>query len=121
MRWGDETLVSRTAIRKLFKEGVAFHGQHLVLILRREASGPRKVLFVASRRVGKAVVRNRVRRLLREILRASSLEPGWDIVFIARLAAATADYAALKASVIGLLLRARMLAKENEKYSLSVN
>lgn len=77
--------------------------------------------FSISRRVGKAVVRNRIRRLLRETLRLSSLKPGWDIVFIARLAAATADYGPIKESVMGLLSQARLLAKEHEKVPLSVD
>ena len=77
--------------------------------------------FSVSRRVGNAVVRNRVRRLLREILRLSLLKPGYDIVFIARLAAATTDYAALKESAVGLLSRAHLLAKEHEKVSLSID
>ena len=46
-----------------------------------------------SRRVGKAVTRNRVKRLFREILRLTPLQPGWDIIFIARPAVAGADYA----------------------------
>lgn len=77
--------------------------------------------FSVSRRVGNAVVRNRVRRLLREILRLSLLKSGYDIVFIARQAAATADYTLLKESVVGLLSRARLLTEEYEEVSLSVD
>jgi ribonuclease P protein component len=77
--------------------------------------------FSVSRRVGKAVVRNRVRRLLREILRLTPLKPGWDIVFIARPAAASTDYAALRESVMGLLSRTRLLAKEHEEVCLRAN
>jgi ribonuclease P protein component len=77
--------------------------------------------FSISRRVGKAVVRNRVRRLLREILRLSSLKSGWDIVFVARVAAANADYNTLKESVASLLSQACLLAKENEEVSLSID
>ena len=74
-----------------------------------------------SKRVGKAVTRNRIKRLLREILRLTPLEPGWDIVFIVRPAAATVDYASLEKSVQSLLSRARLLVKEHEKVCLRIN
>jgi len=70
--------------------------------------------FSISRRVGKAVVRNRVKRLLREILRLTPLQPGWDIIFIARPMAASAGYTELGKSVKGLLSRARLLMGEYE-------
>jgi len=74
-----------------------------------------------SRRIGKAVVRNRVKRLLREILRLAPLQPGWDIVFIARPLAASAEYANLEKSVKGLLCRARLLMREYEEVCLRTN
>jgi ribonuclease P protein component len=57
-----------------------------------------RVGFVTSRRIGGAVVRNRVRRRLREIVRRDqhSLPDGVWIVVIARPAAAKANYAALE-------------------------
>ena len=74
-----------------------------------------------SKRVGKAVTRNRVKRLLREMLRLTPLKPGWDIIFIVRPGAANANYATLKKSVGGLLSRAQLLVEENEKICLKVN
>ena len=65
--------------------------------------------FSVSKRVGKAVVRNKVKRRLREILRPVSLRPGRDIVFIARPAAAAADFAALRGSALELLSRAHLI------------
>ncbi len=65
--------------------------------------------FSVSKRVGKAVVRNRVKRRLREILRRTPLKTGWDIVFIARPAAAAADYASLRKAAEVLLTRAHLL------------
>ena len=64
-----------------------------------------------SKRVGGAVVRNRVRRRIREILRADSarLRPGWDVLIVARPQSAAADHGALATSVDGLLLRAGVL------------
>jgi len=65
--------------------------------------------FSVSQRIGKAVTRNRVKRLLRQSLRSKSLEPGWDIVFIARRLAANADYANLEKAIDDLLSRAQLL------------
>jgi len=76
--------------------------------------------FSISKDVGKAVVRNRVRRLLREVVRKIAIKPGCDVVFIARPAAATADYHELKKSIEKLLLRARLINK-NEMVCAGVN
>ncbi len=67
--------------------------------------------FSVSKRVGKAVVRNKVKRLLREILRVTRLKPGWDIVIIARPAAGSTDYVKLEKSVNDLLSRARLFCE----------
>lgn len=66
--------------------------------------------FVVSRRVGNAVVRNRVRRRLREIVRRllATLPDGWDLVLSARPAAASATYVELEDAVCELLDRATL-------------
>jgi ribonuclease P protein component len=65
--------------------------------------------FSVTKKVGKAVQRNRVKRLLREIMRVQSLKPGWDIVFIARPAAVNTDYHQLEGTIAKLLTRAQLL------------
>jgi ribonuclease P protein component len=77
--------------------------------------------FSVSRRVGGAVVRNQVKRRLREILRSAPLEPGWDIMFIARPKVAGASFASVEKSVHGLLSRAGLLTREHEGASLRIN
>jgi len=71
--------------------------------------------FVTSRRVGKAVVRNRIRRRLRACIREyhAQLEAGYDIVFIARPPCVKLDYNGLCTAVHGLLEQANIIRKEN--------
>jgi ribonuclease P protein component len=64
--------------------------------------------FAASRRVGKAVVRNRARRRMREVIRLKRplIDEGWDIVFVARACMAQASYAEIARAMEDLLRRA---------------
>ena len=68
--------------------------------------------FVTSRALGSAVVRNRVRRRLREIVRKHQREiaPATWIVTIARVSAARASYEQLEAEWLRLAKRASILA-----------
>jgi ribonuclease P protein component len=65
--------------------------------------------FAIPKRVGNAVVRNRLRRRLREILRALNLTEGFDVVISARPEAASAEFGSLKAELTLLMTRARLV------------
>ena len=66
--------------------------------------------FVTGKRVGNAVVRNRVKRRLREVVRNSAAAPGWDTVLIARKEAGGADFKQLERAVQNLMRRTRLNA-----------
>jgi len=71
--------------------------------------------FIVSKRIGKAVVRNKVRRRLREIMRQAAIKPGWDIVVYTRPAVAAAGYKDIRNLILSLLAKAQLLAEKYEK------
>lgn len=75
-----------------------------------EQPGERRFGISVSKKVGNAVVRNRVRRRVREILRAAlpELKQGFDAIIVARSAAAEADFAALTSALEELFRRSRL-------------
>jgi ribonuclease P protein component len=78
---------------------------HPLMVARFRRTGLETTRFGLStgRTLGGAVVRNRVRRRLREALRvmAPSFQPGWDVLIIARPAIVMADHDA----IVGALRR----------------
>ena len=69
--------------------------------------------FSAGRSVGNAVQRNRAKRRIREIvrLRMSKIQPGWDLVFLARKSIHEAGFDELRAAIDLLLERAGVVER----------
>ena len=67
---------------------------YLVLYARKNRTDTNRVGITVGKKLGHAVVRNRVRRRLREVYRLNEdkFQPGWDIVVVARTRAIYADF-----------------------------
>ena len=93
----------------VFQEGHVLANRLLVLRSVPNELPHNRYGFVTSKRLGKAVVRNRVRRRLRESVRSLAAQPGWDVVVSARARAADADFHQLRKAVVSLFVRAGIL------------
>jgi ribonuclease P protein component len=118
---GEKYLNEPRQYAQVYKQGSSWVGKLVVMkILPNYLSFSRYGISV-SRRVRMAVVRNRVKRRLREAIKSVYPKQGWDMIFIARPEAATAHYADLEKEISDLLSRARIIRRNNEKSPLGID
>jgi len=86
----------------------------LVLYARKNRLAENRVGITVSKKLGKAHVRNRTRRRLREVYRLNEekFRPGWDIVVVARSRAVDAPFEKLTKSYLTLAKRAGLLCED---------
>ena len=84
---------------------------YLVLYARRNRTQSNRVGITVGKKLGHAVVRNRVRRRLREVYRLNEerFAPGWDIVVVARSRCIKADFGKLTQAYLSLAEKAGIL------------
>ena len=105
-------LTHRSEYERVRRDGITQRGKLLMLnVMPVENSNAWRAGFVTSSRLGGAVVRNRVRRRLREIVRRHQheLRRGFWFVIITKHEAGTACYGALEDEWLRLARRASIL------------
>ena len=97
--------------QRVWDDGKSF--SHPLVILRARANGmdSDRFGFVAGKKIGKAVARNRAKRWMRESVRPRlpMIVPGWDLILIARSGAAHSEFKEMDAAIENVLRRAALI------------
>lgn len=99
------SLKENSAFRRLYYRGQSAANRYLVVYCRRNRLHVTRLGLTVSAKLGHAVVRNRLRRRLREIYRSNEAKAGYDIVVVARSAAVDAEFSDLSRSLTALLAK----------------
>jgi ribonuclease P protein component len=105
---------SSLKLNHIFQRLYRTNGQangYLVLYARKNRTNTNRVGITVSKKLGHAVVRNRVRRRIREVYRLNEekFQPGWDIVIVARTKAINAKFDRLTSAYLQLADKAGIL------------
>ncbi|MBQ6582707.1 MAG: ribonuclease P protein component [Mogibacterium sp.] len=86
MAFKKEILRKQKHFNAVYKKGESRGSRYVVVLYRKNGLSYTRVAFLASKKVGNSVKRNRARRLMRESLRTmnADLKKGYDIIFVAR-------------------------------------
>ncbi len=100
------------AFQRVYREGQSWATPLLVVRASPNGLPHSRIGFTTSKRIGSAVVRNRVKRRLREAVRATLPQPapGWDVVLVAREASRNATFAQISQALRQGLAQAQLSA-----------
>ena len=92
------SLTENFEFRRVYGRGKSVGSAHIVLYALPNRRKVSRLGITVSTKVGKAVVRNQIRRRLKEIYRSQEVNmlPGFDIVIVARVKASGASYQSLE-------------------------
>jgi ribonuclease P protein component len=101
-------LRQKSLYRQVFAQGRSFSGKYVVIYV---SEGPSKFGFIASKKVGNAVTRNRAKRLMREVIRhhLQEFKDNVQIICIARASIKGVSYSQVENSFLQTLLKAKTI------------
>jgi len=102
------TITENRVFKKAYYKGKKEVAHNLVLYFIPN-KGSTRVGITVSKKVGKAVVRNRIRRLVRECWRTFNIKDGYDVIVVARSSAASSDFHSISKALFELLSKAELI------------
>ena len=96
--------------KNIYRKDKSLATKTLVFYYIKNDLGYTRVGYSISKKVGKAVTRNRIRRLIKENLKdIPDLKDGYDIIFIGRIPSSESDYKEIGKSIRYLFRKSGVL------------
>ena len=108
------TVKENYEFRRIYRKGKSAVSPQLVIYCQRNRRGHSRLGVSVSTKLGCAVVRNSVRRRIREIYRLNKAKmlPGYDLIVVARVRAVETDYQKLDRTYLRLLEQLDLLRED---------
>jgi ribonuclease P protein component len=99
----SERVRRRADFERIYQQGLKLGSRFMTVFLLRTGLPTSRLGVAATRRLGGAVVRNRAKRLSRELYRRHKPRPGLDVVLVPKREFLTAEFAALERDYAALV------------------
>ena len=100
-----ERVRHRPEFERVYNDGTRVHGRFMTVFVLPNGGTQPRLGVAATRKLGSAVVRNRAKRLARELFRRRKVAAGLDIVLVPRREMLDAPFASLEADYLATLER----------------
>ncbi|NLM04006.1 MAG: ribonuclease P protein component [Clostridiales bacterium] len=100
--------------RKVYNNKDSIANRLLILYIKKNDLGYNRAGFTVSKKLGKSVVRNKIKRRMKESYRLNDekIKQGYDLVFIAREKCVDANYWEIESALMHLVKKKNLLLKE---------
>lgn len=112
----SESLKKNHEFRRLYSKGKSAASPVMVIYCRKTGRPANRLGITVTKKLGKAVKRNRVRRRLKEIYRTNEhrLKKGYDIILVARVKARYSGYWELEKAFLATCSKLGMLRQKRD-------
>ncbi len=103
-------LTKNFEFKSVYRAGRRWTSPFFTMYIKKNSLGYTRLGVSVSKKVGKSVVRNRIKRQIKEIIRLNYdfIRDGWDIVFVVRPLSVDLQYGKMKREIKNLLKRGRI-------------
>ncbi|NLY77125.1 MAG: ribonuclease P protein component [Tissierellia bacterium] len=102
--------------KKVYKYGKSYYNRNLVMYIKKNGLDYTRVGFTVTKKIGNSVVRNKIRRRIKEIVRQNfiSVKEGYDIILVPKKNVVDINFQELESAVFHIFKLAHVFKNQGE-------